>query len=120
NRSILLSRVSQRTARSQLAQSASAARDARGAALLARSRCRWFSRRCHASSGQRHRISRQSAESRFRPGMSPYRELLTTYTVDLPEVQEIVAMMRAVIEEYDDRMRSPPDTVTSKGAGAIA
>jgi alpha-glucosidase len=40
----------------------------------------------------------------FRPGMSPYRELLTTYTVDLPEVQEIVAMMRAVIEEYDDRM----------------
>ena len=40
----------------------------------------------------------------FRSGMSPYRELLTTYTVDLPEVQEIVAMMRAVIEEYDDRM----------------
>ena len=38
------------------------------------------------------------------PGMSPYRELLTTYTVDLPEVQEIVAQMRAVIEEYDDRM----------------
>jgi alpha-glucosidase len=36
--------------------------------------------------------------------MSPYRELLTTYTVDLPEVQEIVAQMRAVIEEYDDRM----------------
>jgi len=40
----------------------------------------------------------------FHPGMSPYRELLTTYTVDLPEVQEIVAMMRAAIEEYDDRM----------------
>jgi alpha-glucosidase len=40
----------------------------------------------------------------FRPGMSPYRELLTTYSVDLPEVQEIVAMMRGVIEEYDDRM----------------
>ena len=36
--------------------------------------------------------------------MSPYRELLTTYTVDLPEVQEIVALMRGVIEEYDDRM----------------
>lgn len=40
----------------------------------------------------------------FRPGMSPYRELLTTYTVDLPEVQEIVAMMRGVLEQYDDRM----------------
>ncbi len=36
--------------------------------------------------------------------MSPYRELLTTYTADLPEVQDIVAMMRAVIDEYDDRM----------------
>jgi alpha-glucosidase len=40
----------------------------------------------------------------FRPDMSPYRELLTTYSVDLPEVQEIVAMMRGVIEEYADRM----------------
>ena len=40
----------------------------------------------------------------YRPGMSPFRELLTTHSVDLPEVQEIVAMMRGVIEEYDDRM----------------
>jgi alpha-glucosidase len=40
----------------------------------------------------------------YRPGMSPYRELLTTHTVDLPEVQEIIAMMRGIIEEYDDRM----------------
>jgi alpha-glucosidase len=40
----------------------------------------------------------------WQPGMSPYRELLTTYTVDLPEVQEIVGQMRGVIEEYDDRM----------------
>jgi alpha-glucosidase len=40
----------------------------------------------------------------WRPGMSPYRELLTTYTADLPEVQDIVAKMRSVLEEYDDRM----------------
>ncbi len=40
----------------------------------------------------------------FKPGMSPYRELLTTYTADLPEVQQIVAQMRSVVEEYDDRM----------------
>lgn len=40
----------------------------------------------------------------WQPGMSPYRELLTTYTADLPEVQEIVALMRGVVEEYDDRM----------------
>ena len=32
----------------------------------------------------------------WRPGLSPYRELLTTHTVDLPEVQEIVAQMRGV------------------------
>jgi alpha-glucosidase len=40
----------------------------------------------------------------WQPEMSPYSELLTTYTVDLPEVQEIVGQMRGVIEEYDDRM----------------
>ena len=40
----------------------------------------------------------------WEPSMSPYRELLTTHTADLPEVQEIVAQMRGVIEEYDDRM----------------
>ncbi|HZA56794.1 MAG TPA: alpha-amylase family glycosyl hydrolase [Candidatus Udaeobacter sp.] len=40
----------------------------------------------------------------WQPGMSPYRELLTTYTADLPEVQEIVAKMRGVVEEYRDRM----------------
>ena len=40
----------------------------------------------------------------WRPGMSPYGELLTTYTADLPEVQEIVAKFRSVVEEYDDRM----------------
>lgn len=40
----------------------------------------------------------------WRPGMSPYRELLTTYTADLPEVQEIVAKLRSVVEEFDDRM----------------
>jgi alpha-glucosidase len=40
----------------------------------------------------------------WRPGMSPYYELLTTYTTDLPEVQEIVAMMRSVLDDYDHRM----------------
>ena len=40
----------------------------------------------------------------WQPGMSPYRELLTTYTADLPEVQNIVAQIRGVIEEYNDRM----------------
>ena len=39
-----------------------------------------------------------------RPGMSPYRELLTTLHADQPEVQEIIAEMRAVVDEYGDRM----------------
>jgi len=37
-------------------------------------------------------------------GMSPYRALLPTHTVDLPEVQQIVARMRGVVDEYEDRM----------------
>lgn len=40
----------------------------------------------------------------WRPGMSPYRELVAAYTTDLPEVQEIVTKMRGVVEEYSDRM----------------
>jgi alpha-glucosidase len=40
----------------------------------------------------------------WRPGMPPYRELLATYTADLPEVQEIVAQLRSVLDEFDDRM----------------
>ena len=40
----------------------------------------------------------------FAPGMSPYRELLPIYSSDRPEVHETVEQMRAVIEEYDDRM----------------
>jgi alpha-glucosidase len=37
-------------------------------------------------------------------GMRPYRALLPTFTVDLPEVQEIVGLMCQVIDEYGDRM----------------
>ncbi len=40
----------------------------------------------------------------FKPGMSPYRELLATHSADLPEVQEIIALMRSVVDEFDDRM----------------
>jgi alpha-glucosidase len=40
----------------------------------------------------------------YRPGMSPYRELLPTYSSDRPEVHETVEQMRAIVEEYDDRM----------------
>jgi alpha-glucosidase len=40
----------------------------------------------------------------WRPGMWPYRELLATYSVDRPEVHDIIERMREVLEGYGDRM----------------
>jgi alpha-glucosidase len=40
----------------------------------------------------------------WRPGMWPYRQLLSTYSADRPEVHEIIERMRAVVEAYGDRM----------------
>jgi len=36
--------------------------------------------------------------------MSPYRQLIPAYSTDQPEVHEVVAGMRAVLEEYDERL----------------
>jgi alpha-glucosidase len=38
------------------------------------------------------------------PGLSPYFELLATYSADRPEVHDIIAGMREVFNEYDERM----------------
>jgi alpha-glucosidase len=40
----------------------------------------------------------------FAPGMAPHRRLVRKYTVDRPEVHEVVAGMRRVVDEYDDRV----------------
>ena len=40
----------------------------------------------------------------YRPGQWPYQELLATYTTDRPEVHDIIAGMRRILDEYDDRM----------------
>ena len=40
----------------------------------------------------------------WRPGQSPARRLLRTHTADLPETQVHVAGMRAVLDEYPDRV----------------
>ena len=40
----------------------------------------------------------------YRPGQLPHRRLLTTYTVDRPEVHEIITKMRVVTDSYDGRM----------------
>jgi alpha-glucosidase len=38
------------------------------------------------------------------PGQNPYRRLLATNTADRPEVHEVIAGIRAVVDEYPDRM----------------
>ena len=40
----------------------------------------------------------------FRAGQSPYREHLATHTTDRPEVHDVIAELRAVLDEYPDRM----------------
>jgi alpha-glucosidase len=40
----------------------------------------------------------------YRPGQNPHHEFLATYTMDRPEVHDIIAGMRRVIDEYPDRM----------------
>ena len=36
--------------------------------------------------------------------MSPYQRLLPVYTADRPEVHDIIAGMRRVVDEYDERV----------------
>ena len=40
----------------------------------------------------------------YRPGEWAYRQLLATYTTDRPEIHHIIAGMRAVMDEYQDRL----------------
>ncbi|HEY3296083.1 MAG TPA: alpha-amylase family glycosyl hydrolase [bacterium] len=40
----------------------------------------------------------------YHPGQSPHREFLATFTSDRPEVHDVIAMMRKLLDEYDDRM----------------
>jgi alpha-glucosidase len=40
----------------------------------------------------------------YRPGQNPHHEFLATYISDRPEVHDIIAGMRRVIDEYDGRM----------------
>ena len=40
----------------------------------------------------------------FAPGMRPHEVLLPLYTTDRPEMEEVVAEMRSVVDEFDDRL----------------
>jgi alpha-glucosidase len=40
----------------------------------------------------------------YRPGQNPHNELLATYTSDRPEVHDIIAEMRDVLDAYPERM----------------
>ena len=44
------------------------------------------------------------ANPAFRPGANAYHEFLDTYTVDRPEVHDIIAQLRQVLDEFPDRM----------------
>jgi len=41
---------------------------------------------------------------RYAPGMPPHHSQIPLYTTDRPEVQEIVAGLRKVVDEFDDRV----------------
>jgi alpha-glucosidase len=40
----------------------------------------------------------------YHPGLGPYDALLPLYTTDRPEVHEIIARLRRVVDEYDERL----------------
>jgi alpha-glucosidase len=40
----------------------------------------------------------------YEPGHHPHTELLAAYSADQPEVHDLVEEMRAVVDEYDDRL----------------
>jgi alpha-glucosidase len=40
----------------------------------------------------------------YQPHQSPHREVVAVYTEDRPEVHDVIAGMRDVLEEYDERM----------------
>jgi alpha-glucosidase len=40
----------------------------------------------------------------YKPTQAPHRQLLATYNTDRPEVHDIIARMRAVLDEYGERM----------------
>jgi alpha-glucosidase len=44
------------------------------------------------------------ANPSWKPGMDPYQQLVPVYTTDRPEVHDIVKRMRALLDEYTDRM----------------
>ena len=73
----------------------------RRAALLARPRRRRLSRRRAVAADQRRPVPRQSAEPGWHAAAQrSHDSLLPLYTADRPEVHEIVAEMRAVLDGY--------------------
>jgi alpha-glucosidase len=40
----------------------------------------------------------------YKPHHAPHRQLLATYNTDRPEVHDIIARMRGVLDEYEERM----------------
>jgi alpha-glucosidase len=50
------------------------------------------------------RLRDNPANPDFRPGMAPHHAVLPLYTTDRPEMEDVVAQMRKVADEFDDRV----------------
>jgi alpha-glucosidase len=50
------------------------------------------------------RLRNNPANPNFKPGMPPHHALLPLYTTDRPEMEVVVAQMRRVVDEFDDRI----------------
>jgi alpha-glucosidase len=43
-------------------------------------------------------------DTSYHPGLPPHRQLLATYNTDRPEIHDIIARMRRVLDDYGERM----------------
>ena len=101
---VLLSLISEGATGPELAQPRSSDGHVRRDTVLAGQRCRRLSCRCHVADHQRQSVSRQPAESSYRLGQSSGNSFLPVYNSNRPEVHDVVAEMRAIIDSYPERV----------------
>ena len=104
DRAVLLSRVPCGAARPELAQRRSARRHARGDAVLAAQGVDGFrvDVMWHLIKDDAFRDNPPNPD--YREGEPPYRRLLPLYSADRPEVHDVVRGLRAVIDEFPERV----------------
>jgi alpha-glucosidase len=101
---VLLPRLSQATAGSELAQSAGAPGDLRGDAILAAARGHGFRIDVLWHLIKDDQFRDNPANPAFVAGRPPHEALLPLYTTDRPEMAEVIAEMRDVVDEFGERL----------------